>query len=91
MNWLSKVIKKGKNVTDIMFSVWNDKITDYIDLSTKYWYGKVSFQIRNSKTEGSKYLMIEHRSPEGNIWIPLDIEDAKKLYTFFSKHFRDEL
>lgn len=94
MGLLSKIRtmskRYGSRMTRSVFSVWTDEIVDMIDFETKYKYGKVSFQLRKDKSSGAEYLMIEHRGPEGFVWVPIVASDAKKLSKFLMEKFDKE-
>ncbi len=94
MGLLSKLLtmskRYGTRVAHPIFSVWTDEIVELIDFETKYKYGKVSFQLRKDKSSGAEYLMMEHRGPEGVIWVPIVASDAKKLSKFLMAKFDDE-
>lgn len=92
MPWLSKILALPKDVGSKIahpaFSVLTDKIVAFIDLETKYKYGKVSFQLREDSVTGEEYLIIEHRGPEGVIWVPLTRFDANNIADFLLKNFK---
>ncbi|WP_312366219.1 hypothetical protein [Ensifer sp.] len=93
MDLLYKILafskEAGSRIVHPVISVFSDDIVDYIYLQTKYKYGNISFQLRKDKTSGEQYLIIEHRSPEGVIWVPLTKDDANRIEDFLSKNFKD--